>query len=1310
MSQVESERMRRSLIRAKVVATTARQSTILRIQSISNMAKSVQDDPTLIHEFLAAAKDLDSLWDSFIANNSAVLEALLDLDLAAEFSPNLECEVRALCTSAIAVVDQFYSKKATFNVGDCKPEENYLSCRDKGVVYGSRLPEIPLPLFSGSLFEWPVFHDRFDALVGQRTDLSDIERFYYLLGCLKGEALQAIHNIPVSGTNYALAWSSLSERFNKPRQLAVNIVEQLLASPVHSQETLHSLKEFLALFSGNVTTLKTLKIPDLSDFLLFSLSSRCLPLTTRRRFEDGFGGDFPGVEDLMAFVKARVAAFEVAGASSLDRRAFKPNGKSCSNAFTSPKLDRKSQSVFVSTKGYEAAPSTICSFCEGTHVNEKCPMLATMSVAERSNLCRDKRVCFQCLNPSHWANKCKLRKPCKHCNRRHNTLLHTSTENIVTQHSIKEHTTLVGQTNQPAVLLGTALVHVRDSVGVMQSVRALIDSASQISAISSNCVDRLGLRRKRWTVPLSGLAGVQVPHVDGMVECCMAPRYTPEEAIGVKAWILPRITGLMPTRQLPNNIKERFNHLALADPEFDCPAPVDLLLGADVFSQVFDGKRVWIEANLPTAYSSLFGWLIIGSISNTIMTNDYASHLTSLTVSLEDTIEHFWRVEEPEPAPLTFTEEGNCEEIYLTKRSRDAVGRYVVPLPFRGPIENEQFPGSREVALRRFENLERKFKSDSELHHFYTEFMTEYLRLGHMSVAPEPGVYFLPHHAIFKKSPTPKIRVVFDASSHGTSGQSLNARLYTGPKLQQDIVDILLRFRVHEFVFTADICQMYRQILVQPAYKRFQHIFWRESSLHELREYQLNTVTYGLSCAPYLALRVIRDIAENDCTDFPAVRDVLLNQTYVDDVCVGADTLSDLLRLQSDLGYVLKGAGFQLKKWISNVEPVLLAVAPEDRLLDSLQFDAESGDVTKVLGIQWDASSDTFNYDVQVPSQVITKRGVLSAVARIFDPLGFLAPVIFHAKFIMQLIWRAKVSWDAPLPPDLANQWQLFVAELPVLSKVKIPRYMGTCTDSEINLCGFCDASERGYAASVYVHRVTVDGISAVSLLGTKTKMAPMKSSTMPRLELCAAVLLARWMSRLKLILGHKVSIKGVFAWSDSQIVLSWLNNPHKCFKVFISNRIYKIHQLLPQCSWNYIQSSLNPADCASRGLTPSELIRHSLYWSGPDMLRKPLIDWSSDWSEISVNQCFQAFWRRWSSEYLSSLQRRTKWSRTQPNIKVGDMVVVKNNSTPPLTWLLGRVTAVVTGKDGIVRVVRVLTKQGEILRPVVKVVLLPID
>lgn len=299
--------------------------------------------------------------------------------------------------------------------------------------------------------------------------------------------------------------------------------------------------------------------------------------------------------------------------------------------------------------------------------------------------------------------------------------------------------------------------------------------------------------------------------------------------------------------------------------------------------------------------------------------------------------------------------------------------------------------------------------------------MLEYESLGHMAVAPSPGKYFIPHHPILKEpSNLSKIRVVFDASATASNKLSLNSCLHVGPKLQQN-VDILLRFRVHRFAFTADVCKMYRQILILPEYRPFQHILWRAFPTDELKEYQLNTVTYGVNCAHYLALRVLKDIADQECGAFPDVRDALLYHTYVDDICVGADSSGELLNVQSNLQLVLSRAGLDLKKWSSNLPSILSAVPSEDRSLDVIQFDDNEGCGTKVLGLKWDPSTDMFGFNVSPSVHAPTKRIVLSTIARIYDPIGLLAPVIFYAKFVMKLIWKTGISWDEPLPPDLAH-------------------------------------------------------------------------------------------------------------------------------------------------------------------------------------------------------------------------------------------------------------------------------------------------
>lgn len=1215
----ESARDNRVLQRTKTIALVARESTVTRINSIAELAKKVDKSLDLIPQFLAAAEDLDSLWETFVSQNAAVLEALLDLDESHTYSTSLEAEVRSTYMGVVIVVDKYRAPRTTessvVNEGSRSGSVDGSTSIIAGLPSGVRLPKIPLPSYSGDLCGWPVFRDQFNIQI-IREELPKIVKFYYLLGCLQGDARQSIQNIVVSEATFDLAWSTLIDKYDKPRQLATLIVDKVFSIPAQSQESLEGLREFLVVFSDQIAMLKSLNIPDLGEFLLFALSARCLPISTRKGFEAVNNNEFPCVSDMVKYVKDRVSLLEAVSFSGGPSRQVTSSDKS--KTVLSRQNDKKSKVTLLTSKPSDSGQSS-CLFCSSSHMSCKCPTFSSLAMDDRYQLARDKKVCFRCLNSLHWSNRCKVSKPCKKCPGRHHTLLHRNVESPIKEPVIEQNS-MVGSVGQTSVLLGTAQMHVRDHSGVMQMVRAVIDSASQVSVISTSCVERLGLKRTRWTVPLTGLSGVKVPRVEGIVECLITPRYNYDHSIPVRAWVLPKVTNDMPLHNLPPHLKTKFSHLALADPLFDRPAPVDMLLGADVFAHIFDGKRVVLEDSLPAAFSTLFGWVIIGPVTNSDCDQTH-SNLVSLTVSLEHMVQRFWEVEEPDSAPEIFSQAGQCEAIYLAERERDANGRFVVPLPFLNNHQSETFPGSRQVALRRFQNLERKLLSDEMLYQAYKAFMLEYESLGHMSVAPSPGIYFIPHHPVFKGAITSsKIRVVFDASAVASSKLSLNQCLHTGPKLQQDIVDILLRFRVHQFSFTADVCKMYRQVSVLPKYRAYQHIFWRASPVDELREYELNTVTYGLNCAPFLALRVLQDLAEQECAGLPDVLDALTYQTYVDDICVGADTVDSLMKLRSDLQQVLSRAGLELKKWSSNAHQLLSSVPAADRATDASPFNDTDIGLTKVLGLQWKSSQDTFGFDVQLSEAVPTKRAVLSVIARIFDPLGFLAPVIFLAKHHMQQIWKANLTWDEPLPKELNNCWQAFVHGLPMLSEVRIPRFLNTYIQCQVQLCGFCDASERGYAAVVYLRTLSPNNPITVSLLGSKTKMAPMKSSTVPRLELCAALLLARWMSRIKKILEQKVSVVHMFAWTDSQIVLSWLVNPHELFKVFVSNRVHQVHQLLPQCSWGYVRSAKNPADCASRGMLPSELLLHSLYWSGPDFLLQPHEEWDVTSSPLPVN------------------------------------------------------------------------------------------
>lgn len=368
-------------------------------------------------------------------------------------------------------------------------------------------------------------------------------------------------------------------------------------------------------------------------------------------------------------------------------------------------------------------------------------------------------------------------------------------------------------------------------------------------------------------------------------------------------------------------------------------------------------------------------------------------------------IQKFWSVEEPDVPNVLSTEDEQCEAWFRKSTIRDASGRFVVSLPFQSTVRAltemstnqtavvqggspEDLGSSRALALNRLYNLERRLAKDSELYTAYRKFMDDYLNLGHMKLASVPGKYFIPHHAVVKHEEKGlKIRVVFDASAKSTSGKSLNDCLCTGPKLQTEISDVLLRSRFYKYVFVADIAKMYRQIRVRDEDCVYQHILWRRSPEDEVQEYQLRTVTYGVNSAPYLALRCLRQLDFEDGAKFPQAKGLLTNNTYVDDIIAGADTVDDLLAVQKDLINLLLRGQLELKKWASNCDAVLSCVPVEDQAVEPTFTPTE--DVTlKVLGVHWDPTTDTFGYHGATSEGSITKRVVLSMIAWLYDPIG----------------------------------------------------------------------------------------------------------------------------------------------------------------------------------------------------------------------------------------------------------------------------------------------------------------------------------
>ncbi|GFW29351.1 integrase catalytic domain-containing protein [Trichonephila clavipes] len=581
--------------------------------------------------------------------------------------------------------------------------------------------------------------------------------------------------------------------------------------------------------------------------------------------------------------------------------------------------------------------------------------------------------------------------------------------------------------------------------------------------------------------------------------------------------------------------------------------------------------------------------------------------------NIDNQLKQFWELEEiPNVKDKLLTpEEQFVETHFQNTYACNSDGRFVVKLPFYK--SNSELGDSKPAAISRLLAMERKLKNNPDFEKQYKEFMNEYESLGHMSLVnsrshTSKDQNFLPHHAVIKPSSlTTKLRVVFDASCKTTNGTSLNSLLGVGPKLQRDIFEILLNFRIPRIVFTADIEKMYRQILVADEDQRYQQILWRNNSTENIRTYKLKTVTYGLASASFLATRCIKQIALDD-KDNPNLSRVLQEDIYMDDLLSGADTPNNAISICKDIAHVLSTRGFHLRKWNSNSTEFLAQFSEHSSHDARVEFSKDSNESSKVLGLFWNSSNDTFGFQPSLElTPPLTKRRILSESSKIFDPLGLLSPCTVFMKIFYQKLWLTKTDWDSPIPQQLTEDWLRFQKAFNAINYLTVPRWVILTADNIVELHGFADASSLAYAAAIYC-RQKHNGKIKVQLLVSKTKVAPVKQVSIPRLELCGAHLLSKLFKSVLRTLEYYTF--DVFAWTDSKIVLSWLSGHPRQWKTFVANRTSEIIEVLPTKHWRHVPSKENPADLASRGIDPKCLPDCKLWWQGPPWLRLETSSW----------------------------------------------------------------------------------------------------
>lgn len=558
----------------------------------------------------------------------------------------------------------------------------------------------------------------------------------------------------------------------------------------------------------------------------------------------------------------------------------------------------------------------------------------------------------------------------------------------------------------------------------------------------------------------------------------------------------------------------------------------------------------------------------------------------------------------------------------VTQSAKLVDGHYQVALPLRK--SKLSMPNNRKVAEQRALNLQRRFKRDLSLLQQYTNFMNDMISKGYAEQVPtaelgrsDGRLWYIPHHGVYHPHKE-KIRVVFDCGA-SYQGTSLNAELLQGPDLTSSLIGVLTHFRKEPVAILADIESMFYQVKV-PAedVDLLRFVWWPNSDLtQDLADFRMKVHIFGATSSPSCSNFALWKCAEDNEGLFSLdVTEKLLNAFYVDDCLVSTVGEEEAVMLRHDLVSICSKGGFKLTKWRSNKCTVMDTIPEEQRAQcrKNLDLAHDVFPVERVLGVQWCFQSDAFKFRIEVQEKPVTRRGILSVISSIYDPLGILSPVILSAKIILQRLCRKNLGWDDIVPPAAAQEWRTWLKDLNLLEHFQVDRCLkppgfGEVTAAQLH--HFTDASEDGYGVVTYLllRNALSQGHSAF-IMG-KARVTPLKAVSIPRLELTAATMASRmdtyWKKELHMPLQESVF------WTDSTSVLKYIRNQTSRFRIFVANIVSEILKVSQPAQWRYVNTSSNPADAASRGLNTDVFLKNTIWLSGPPYLILPEQEWPAN-------------------------------------------------------------------------------------------------
>jgi len=1204
----------RGVIKRKITCTFKLIEKDSSVDNFSNCTESIKN-------MLKDIAKLDTkINDSFCADEGSE-------EISEEFSSELDSQT-SYSSSVMNQLSALSHKPESDSGTKSTVSESMSSCKLK-------LPELKCEPFAGegtSFLEFHVFISQYNNIIGLRSDISKAMKLTYLKTYLKGYALKLVQHLQVNDINYDVALELLNSEFMNKPSIVDDLLKKLLELKPKFDHSYLETKIFINEVRCILSDLKVYEYDFLTDkagnLLISHIVFSKLPMPFRQELVRKTNNNFPSVQDIFNNYVEIVRILNLRQTKS-PINVQTPVAAETRHDFSSRNVNR---SVTVGNPEQKTGEgkhgSKLCKFCTSTgHSMLSCSRYS--SYQDRKRRCEELGVCSSCTSKQHQSDGCNrpLDFACVICkSKKHISALCSKFTPRVSSNFCTNSVNDSGQT----YLLPYVTINVAAGKS-NTSVKCLLDTGSQRSYIGSNVLERLGVNPNSKSSLLINTF-IDSDYKD-FAEAAVTVKFNSDKfllpfLVNDEFNLALNIDGLTVAR---DNISKEFTLNSECDSDF---VNLEGLIGIDALQYI--GKIESIQCLSGRAFKFSSGIVPYGNIDNFLNNDQLATKYSknrpenivsgSVVNYVLNPVKSYF---DPISPVCDSVIEGNldrmfsAESIGLSEEYSDydeqkvsefssgiklENGKYSVELPWHDNISEvkSNYNVSLAVLNRVLLDLDKK-----NLYDKYNDVLLDQLGEGvieefQLTDANINEHIWIPHRPVIRTADnvTTKLRIVLNCSIKIGNAPSLNEAAYAGVDLMSDLIGLLLKIRENDYLVMSDIKKAFLMInLSKESDKNKFSILWKNKE-GKLVAYRYRTIVFGYVTSPFILNYIIKHHVSSYPKDECSY--VLSNNMYVDNLFFTGNNLTELETLYKDCYQRMMDAGFQLRSWCSNSKDL------NDKFVSDEISSSPDNVCEKVLGYDYFPKLDEIKlneFDINNP-EILTKRTILSYIARIFDPIGFCLPVTVKAKLFMREIWKSKVNWDEQISDSLKSTWFKIKSDLDSLQSLSFPR---KAFDGNCSLYVLCDSSKELYGFTCYLQNQ-----NGCNLIFAKAKTTPLKSKSLPTLELMAAHLALKCLPTI--LSPLKKNITDITVAVDAQVALSWiLTGNVKTKNICAKNRVKDIGKLRDviktefgiDCKFKYISTDLNSADLLTRGVSFSEFSSRRDFWlHGPAFLRVHPVIW----------------------------------------------------------------------------------------------------